>query len=191
MNQGEFEDQLRADGFQEIELVELVSRPQPWVRAKPARTITVRAQKSDLDAFVSGTTALPKQTVSFSLGRINDTVITSAMPVFAFKAIDWLDADATVNDSLTAPSLTGLLITGATGGIAGDFNAADHHPHELSRTRDRRRCSESQQPAPDCARAHRVRTGGLFAGMHPCRHDGRAAVGLHAQVPQSRRRVRV
>jgi hypothetical protein len=34
--------------------VELVSRPQPWVRAKPARTVVVRAQKADLDAFVAG-----------------------------------------------------------------------------------------------------------------------------------------
>jgi len=34
--------------------VELVSRPQPWVRAKPARTLIVRAQKSDLDAFTAG-----------------------------------------------------------------------------------------------------------------------------------------
>lgn len=34
--------------------VDLISRPQPWVRGKPARTITVRAKKSDLDAFVGG-----------------------------------------------------------------------------------------------------------------------------------------
>jgi hypothetical protein len=34
--------------------VELVSRPQPWVRAKPARTVIVRAQKADLDAFTAG-----------------------------------------------------------------------------------------------------------------------------------------
>ncbi len=34
--------------------VELVSRPQPWVRALPARTLIVRAQKADLDAFTSG-----------------------------------------------------------------------------------------------------------------------------------------
>jgi hypothetical protein len=34
--------------------VELVSRPQPWVRAKPARTLIVRAQKSDLDGFTAG-----------------------------------------------------------------------------------------------------------------------------------------
>lgn len=34
--------------------VELVSRPQPWVRAKPARTVVVRAQKADLDAFTAG-----------------------------------------------------------------------------------------------------------------------------------------
>jgi hypothetical protein len=34
--------------------VELVSRPQPWVRAKPARTLIVRAQKADLDAFTGG-----------------------------------------------------------------------------------------------------------------------------------------
>ncbi|MEO8501414.1 MAG: hypothetical protein ABI565_10905 [Vicinamibacteria bacterium] len=34
--------------------VELVSRPQPWVRAKPARTLIVRAQKSDLDTFTAG-----------------------------------------------------------------------------------------------------------------------------------------
>ena len=34
--------------------VELVSRPQPWVRAQPARTIIVRAQKADLDAFTAG-----------------------------------------------------------------------------------------------------------------------------------------
>lgn len=34
--------------------VELVSRPQPWVRAKPARTVIVRAQKADLDAFTQG-----------------------------------------------------------------------------------------------------------------------------------------
>lgn len=35
--------------------VDLVSRPQPWVRAKPARTVIVRAQKSDLLAFTAGT----------------------------------------------------------------------------------------------------------------------------------------
>lgn len=34
--------------------VELVERPQPWVRAKPARTVIVRAQKDDLDAFTTG-----------------------------------------------------------------------------------------------------------------------------------------
>ncbi|MBK5257745.1 MAG: hypothetical protein JJE39_17110 [Vicinamibacteria bacterium] len=34
--------------------VDLVSRPQPWVRAKPARTVVVRAKKADLDAFVLG-----------------------------------------------------------------------------------------------------------------------------------------
>jgi len=34
--------------------VELVSRPQPWVRAQPARTLIVRAQKADLDAFTGG-----------------------------------------------------------------------------------------------------------------------------------------
>jgi len=34
--------------------VELVSRPQPWVRAQPARTVIVRAQKGDLDAFTAG-----------------------------------------------------------------------------------------------------------------------------------------
>ena len=34
--------------------VDLVSRPQPWVRARPARTLTVRAQKSDLDGFTAG-----------------------------------------------------------------------------------------------------------------------------------------
>jgi hypothetical protein len=34
--------------------VELVSRPQPWVRAQPARTLIVRAQKADLDAFTAG-----------------------------------------------------------------------------------------------------------------------------------------
>lgn len=34
--------------------VDLVSRPQPWVRAKPARTVTIRAQKADLDAFAGG-----------------------------------------------------------------------------------------------------------------------------------------
>lgn len=34
--------------------VELVYRPQPWVRARPARTITVRAEKADLDALATG-----------------------------------------------------------------------------------------------------------------------------------------
>jgi hypothetical protein len=34
--------------------VELVSRPQPWVRAKPARTLIVTARKADLDAFATG-----------------------------------------------------------------------------------------------------------------------------------------
>ena len=34
--------------------VELVSRPQPWVRAQPARTLIVRAHKADLDAFTAG-----------------------------------------------------------------------------------------------------------------------------------------
>lgn len=34
--------------------VELVSRPQPWVRAGPSRTVIVRAQKSDLEAFAGG-----------------------------------------------------------------------------------------------------------------------------------------
>ena len=37
--------------------VELVSRPQPWIRAKPARTVIVRAQKADLDAFTAGKTS--------------------------------------------------------------------------------------------------------------------------------------
>ena len=31
--------------------VDLVSRPQPWVRAKPARTVIVRVQKADLTAL--------------------------------------------------------------------------------------------------------------------------------------------
>lgn len=35
--------------------VELVTRPQPWVRARPARTIVVQARKADLDAYKSGT----------------------------------------------------------------------------------------------------------------------------------------
>lgn len=34
--------------------VDLVTRPQPWARAKPARTLVVRAKKADLDAFTSG-----------------------------------------------------------------------------------------------------------------------------------------
>jgi hypothetical protein len=34
--------------------VELVTRTQPWVRPKPARTVIVRAQKADLDAFLTG-----------------------------------------------------------------------------------------------------------------------------------------
>lgn len=34
--------------------VDLVSRPQPWVKAKPVRTLVVRAQKTDLDAFALG-----------------------------------------------------------------------------------------------------------------------------------------
>jgi hypothetical protein len=34
--------------------VDLVSRPQPWVRARPARTVVVRALKSDLSSFASG-----------------------------------------------------------------------------------------------------------------------------------------
>ena len=34
--------------------VELVSRPQPWVRVQPARTVIVRARKTDVDAFTAG-----------------------------------------------------------------------------------------------------------------------------------------
>lgn len=34
--------------------VELVTRPQPWVRATPTRTLIVSAKKSDLDAFTVG-----------------------------------------------------------------------------------------------------------------------------------------
>jgi hypothetical protein len=34
--------------------VDLVSRPQPWVRAKPARTLVVRAQRADLAAYAAG-----------------------------------------------------------------------------------------------------------------------------------------
>lgn len=34
--------------------VELVTRPQPWVKARRARTLIVRALKSDLDGFTSG-----------------------------------------------------------------------------------------------------------------------------------------
>jgi len=34
--------------------VDLVSRPQPWVRPRPARTIVVSAQKADLDAYLGG-----------------------------------------------------------------------------------------------------------------------------------------
>ena len=39
--------------------VDLVSRAQPWIRVRPARTLTIRAQKADLDAFTSG--KLPKE----------------------------------------------------------------------------------------------------------------------------------
>lgn len=38
--------------------VDLVSRPQPWARPRPTRTLIVRALKADLDAFTSG--KLPK-----------------------------------------------------------------------------------------------------------------------------------
>lgn len=34
--------------------VELVSRPQPWVKARAFRTVTLRAVKGDLDAFAKG-----------------------------------------------------------------------------------------------------------------------------------------
>jgi len=34
--------------------VDLVTRPQPWVRPRPARTVVVSAQKADLDAYVAG-----------------------------------------------------------------------------------------------------------------------------------------
>lgn len=34
--------------------VELVSRSQPWVKARPVRTLTLRATKSDLDSFAKG-----------------------------------------------------------------------------------------------------------------------------------------
>jgi hypothetical protein len=34
--------------------VDLVSRPQPWARPRPARTLIVRALKADVDAFASG-----------------------------------------------------------------------------------------------------------------------------------------
>jgi len=34
--------------------VELVTRAQPWVRAKPARTLIIRARKDDLDSFTAG-----------------------------------------------------------------------------------------------------------------------------------------
>jgi hypothetical protein len=34
--------------------VDLVSRPQPWVRSKATRTVVVRAQKGDLAAFTAG-----------------------------------------------------------------------------------------------------------------------------------------
>ena len=39
--------------------VDLVSRAQPWMRVGPTRTLTIRAQKADLDAFASG--RLPKE----------------------------------------------------------------------------------------------------------------------------------
>ena len=39
--------------------VDLVSRAQPWIRIGPARTLTIRGQKADLDAFGSG--KLPKE----------------------------------------------------------------------------------------------------------------------------------
>lgn len=34
--------------------VDLVTRPQPWVRPRPSRTVVVSAQKADLDAYVAG-----------------------------------------------------------------------------------------------------------------------------------------
>ncbi len=72
---------------------------------------------------------LPKQTVALNFGRIADTVIDSTEPIAAFKALEWIDADAGVNDSLTAPSLVSLTITGKVPTAAsplalrGDFNA--------------------------------------------------------------------
>jgi cyclophilin family peptidyl-prolyl cis-trans isomerase len=56
-----------------------------------------------------------------TLGHVHDVVFESLMPIASLRAVDWLDTQGD-NDSLSAPTLGSLTITGG-GATRGDFEA--------------------------------------------------------------------
>lgn len=53
----------------------------------------------------------PAEKVAITLGQVRDVALTSAMPIGAFSAVDWLDSNAS-NELITAPAIDAVLISG-------------------------------------------------------------------------------
>lgn len=92
-----------------------------FTAAGGARAIEIGNIESDstfsLGAFATNNAA----SVKIAVGRVQDVVFESLMPVGSFRAVDWLDTTGD-NDSLSAPSLAALVITGDNT-VRGDFQA--------------------------------------------------------------------
>jgi hypothetical protein len=65
-----------------------------------------------------------------TFGQVQDLTLDSASPILSLRCIDWLDSTGAAADSITAPALTTLVVTGhpavaatSTAAIAGDFQA--------------------------------------------------------------------
>jgi len=64
----------------------------------------------------------PGDRVWLKLGRVSDLTVESAMPLRLLQVVDWVDDETDVADTVHAPSLDRLVVTGA-GETAGDFQA--------------------------------------------------------------------
>jgi len=87
------------------------------------KSITFDDTRGD-QTIVIGAFSNPKMKTSFNFHQIYNLSITSEMAIKSIKAAEWLDSGGVV-DSVTAPRIDGLRITGdAAIGIVGDFEAS-------------------------------------------------------------------
>jgi hypothetical protein len=79
--------------------------------------------KDDHQILIDGEGMTNKSAVSITLGEVAETSITSAVPISQLQVIRWDDNGGSV-DTVTAPRLDKLTVTGVKNGVAGDFEAA-------------------------------------------------------------------